>query len=184
MGIRAYRQMRITSGQAPGAAYDAAQDGTMNKSVFSVIGLLVLGACATPYQEMTFQGGVEGHRITADTAQIIARGNSLTDPDKIQRYVLRRAAEETLQDGFDVFQIVENHDRTRTGEYRSGYATGNRRFAWIGGFSAPVVAPGEALVIHMTKGPKPNPTPEGVYDAHEIMQFMVFGEQKKPAARP
>jgi hypothetical protein len=156
----------------------------MNRRLFSILGFLALGGCATPYQEMNSQGGVEGHRITADTAQIIARGNTLTDADKIQRYVLRRAAEETLQDGFDVFEIVQDHDRTRSGEYRSGYATGNRRFAWIGGFSAPVVAPGETIVIHMTKGPKPEPTPEGVYDAHEIMQFMVFGAQKKSAAKP
>ena len=54
-------------------------------------------------------------RITEDTAQIRAIGNANTDPDTVERYALRRAAEETIQDGFDLFRIVRVADRTTGG---------------------------------------------------------------------
>ena len=56
------------------------------------IGLSV-AACATPYQKMGLLGGVEAHRISDDTFQIIAKGNDYTSRANIQRYALRKAAD-------------------------------------------------------------------------------------------
>ena len=46
------------------------------------------------------------------------------------------------------------------------------RYSWAFGYSAPVVKPGQSLVIKMIKGPRPDPMPEDEYDAHELLQFM------------
>ena len=134
---------------------------------------LALGACATPYQEMGALGGVRATRITDDTAQITASGNAYTDPDAIQRYALRRAAEETVSDGFDFFRIGTEADRTRVGSQSFAYATGNRYSLWGSGFTMPIVKPGESLMIKMSKGPKPDPMPDGMFDARDVLAHLA-----------
>lgn len=151
-------------------------------AVAAIGALATLTACATPYQEMSFTGGVKATRIAADTAIITARGNAYTDPDTVQTYALRRAAEETLADGFDLFRIESDQDRTAVGSQSFGTASASR-YAIIGtSFSMPIVKPGQTLVIRMTKGPKPQPTPDGLFDAHEVAQYMGATpySQKRP----
>ncbi|MHB8529628.1 MAG: CC0125/CC1285 family lipoprotein [Caulobacteraceae bacterium] len=130
-----------------------------------------LAACSTPYQQMGVLGGVNAVRITQDTAQITARGNAYTDPDVIQRYALRRAAEETINDGYDLFRIGGDTDRSLNGSQSFGFATGNRRSVFGSAFSMPVIKPGETLMIKMYKGPRPDPMPDGLFDAHEVLRF-------------
>lgn len=137
---------------------------------------LALSACATPYQEMGALGGVQASRITADTVQITARGNGYTDADTIQRYALRRAAEETVADGYDLFRISSDADRTRVGSQSFGYATGNRYSIWGSSFSMPIVKPGQTLMIKMIKGARPNPMPDGLFDAREVLGFIAGGD--------
>lgn len=132
-----------------------------------------LSGCATPYQQMGFTGGVKATRITSDVALISARGNGFTDPDTIQTYALRRAAEETLNDGFDLFRIQTDEDRTTVGSQSFGSAS-RGRYSIIGSsYSMPIVKAGQSLMIRMSKGPRPDPMPDGLFDAHEIMAFMV-----------
>lgn len=145
----------------------------MKLTVSALALVLALGACATPYQEMGALGGVQANRISNDTAQITARGNGYTDPDTIQRYALRRAAEETIADGFDLFRINSDLDRTRTGSESYGYATGNRYSAWGTAFTMPIIKPGETFVIRMFKGPAPNPMPDGMFDAHDVLSHLA-----------
>jgi hypothetical protein len=128
----------------------------------------LLAGCTTPYQEMGALGGVHAVRISEDTAQIRAQGNAYTDPDTIQQYVLRRAAEETLTDGYDLFRIVGDQDRTNTGSASFGSASGNRWGAWGSAFSMPIVKPGETILIKMLKGAPPVPMPDGEFDARDV----------------
>lgn len=132
-----------------------------------------LCGCATPYGDMTALGGVRAVRISEDTAQITAAGNAYTDPDTIQRYALRRAAEETVADGFDLFRIVDAEDRTRSGVASFGYANANRYGAFGSAFAAPVIRPGQTLMIKMVRGPRPDPMPDGEYDAHEVLKYLA-----------
>jgi hypothetical protein len=133
---------------------------------------ICLVGCATPYQEMGILGGVKATRITEDTAQITATGNALVDVDTIQQYALRRAAEETVNDGFDLFRIVGDADRTSSGYETGSFSTGNRRGAWGFGYSMPVVKPGQTITIRMLKGPRPDPMPDGEFDAREVLKFL------------
>ncbi|HEY1750318.1 MAG TPA: hypothetical protein VGG29_03590 [Caulobacteraceae bacterium] len=142
-------------------------------AIIPISALLLLGACETPYTALGPNGGVRAYRITADTAQVTAAGNAYTDPDTVQRYALRRAAEETIDDGFDLFRIVETTDRTRSGETTFGSAIGGRYSVFGTGYTMPIVRPGESLTIKMMKGPRPDPMPDGLYDAHEVLKYLA-----------
>jgi len=79
-----------------------------------------LAACATatPYQSADAAGARYGYaerRIENDHFRISFRGNSLTERETVESYLLYRAAELTLEQGYDYF-IVANRatdDRSR-----------------------------------------------------------------------
>jgi hypothetical protein len=74
-----------------------------------------LAACATPTPYQPGAPGAPGaygfheERIENNRVRLTFRGNSLTDRDTVETYLLYRAAELTLQDGKDYF-VVTNRD--------------------------------------------------------------------------
>ena len=93
-----------------------------------VAGLLAACATATPYQPAAADRyGFTEQRIESNRVRITFRGNTLTDRETVETYLLYRAAEVTLQEGKDYF-IVANRDteeRTRlqsTGPYHPRFA--------------------------------------------------------------
>lgn len=133
-----------------------------------------LAGCATPYQEMGFTGGVQATQITGDTFQVTARGNAYTDADTIQRYALRKSAEQTLQRGYDLFLIGGAEDRTQFGT--QSFATANSTgwgSAWGTGTSWQLVKPGQTLMVKMLRYPPPDPLPPGMFDAREVLSFLT-----------
>lgn len=71
--------------------------------------LALLGACATatPYQAATdSERGYENQRIENNRWQVSFGGNSLTDRETVETYLLYRAAELTRQEGYDHFRVV------------------------------------------------------------------------------
>lgn len=78
------------------------------------LGLLV-AACttATPYQpyRAEFAGGVHGgysdQQIASDRYVVRFHGNELTSRDRVEGYMLYRAAELTLQQGYDWFLVAD-----------------------------------------------------------------------------
>ncbi|TGY88915.1 hypothetical protein E5163_07195 [Marinicauda algicola] len=70
---------------------------------------LLLGACAqsTPYQPVDGgRYGFEEQRIESDRYLVTFTGNSLTDRETVETYLLFRAAELTLEQGYDYFTVV------------------------------------------------------------------------------
>tara|TARA_R110000868_G_scaffold300461_3_gene560915 strand:+ start:162 stop:728 length:567 start_codon:yes stop_codon:yes gene_type:complete len=79
------------------------------KILFSALGLATLGACATatPYQAaVTSERGYSDQQIEQDRWLVNFSGNSLTDRQTVETYLLYRAAELTRQQGFDHFSVV------------------------------------------------------------------------------
>ncbi len=113
--------------------------------------LLSLGACATPYQPMGLSGGVKATEITSNIAQVAARGSFLTDPDKVEQYVLRKAAEITVANGYDRFEVLSSTDRSRSLQAVAGYAGFAGGGYPTGGLSLPFVRPGESVLIRMSR---------------------------------
>ncbi len=146
----------------------------MGKCTFAALAAgLALAGCATPYQDMGFMGGVRATQISADEAQITARGNGYTDPDTIQRYVLRKAAETTVAAGFDTFAVMNDADRSRSGEISTGSATAYGNSAYAVGYSTRIFKPGETVLIKMMHGPKPADAPGNVFDAHDLLKYLT-----------
>lgn len=72
--------------------------------------LALLGACATatPYQAATDSDrGFTEQQIESDRWQVSFSGNSLTERQTVETYLLYRAAELTAEQGFDHFRVVK-----------------------------------------------------------------------------
>lgn len=81
---------------------------------------LGLSACetATPYQPMTpgsaQSGGYSELRIEPDRWKVTFRGNSMTTRETVETYLLYRAAELTVAQGYDWFQAVDRNTDKHT----------------------------------------------------------------------
>ena len=83
----------------------------MTKKFFvpGLAALALLGACATatPYQPATPNArGYSNQQIESNRWMVSFAGNSLTDRQTVETYLLYRAAELTSQNGYDYFRVV------------------------------------------------------------------------------
>lgn len=81
--------------------------------------LLVVG-CATPYQSNRnlgltgLTGGYSDMLIAENTYRVTIRGNGYTSATTLDEYLLRRAGELTIENGFNYFVILNKNADTRT----------------------------------------------------------------------
>src|SRR5262245_37990460 len=125
----------------------------------------VLGACAsqtTPYQsaDRSHPHGFSETQIEDNRLRITFNGNTQTDLKTVERYVLFRAAETTLQRGYDFFIVVDRNISTE-GTYR---ATGPIRPRFDGAQLEEVTSHEAIIDVAMFKGQKPDAIPNA-YDA-------------------
>jgi hypothetical protein len=82
-----------------------------------------LAACATPtpYQPVATKGATQGGyselRLEPERYRVTFAGNSLTRRETVEGYLLFRAAELTVQNGYDWFAIVERDTDKKTRTY-------------------------------------------------------------------
>ena len=82
-----------------------------------------LSACstATPYQPdrpgQSVSGGYSEIKLAPDRYRVTFEGNRLTSRETVEGYLLYRAAELTLVDGYDGFSIIERNVERRTETY-------------------------------------------------------------------
>jgi hypothetical protein len=109
---------------------------------------LVLAGCATGYQTMGFTGGFEEIKLSQDTYRISVSGNGFTSRSRAENIALLRAAELTIQDGYERFAVLGG----RVSQEFSGTTNitvnriGNTAIASGGD---PIFKPGGDLVIRM-----------------------------------
>jgi hypothetical protein len=113
----------------------------------AIVTTLATAACQsgpTPYPPGAGRDlGYTESRIENDRYRIAFKGNSLTDRETVENYMLYRAAELTLQNGYDTFTIV-NRDTDKESRIRSsgGGYMGSRlsymyfvpRYGWVGAY--------------------------------------------------
>ncbi|AKQ42971.1 hypothetical protein CP97_14435 [Aurantiacibacter atlanticus] len=100
-------------------------DGFLKKAMIAAVAAtsLVIAGCAsrsTPYQPIAsanrIAGGYSDERLGEDRYRVSFAGNTLTSREKVESYLLFRAAELTLEQGRDWFAIedrVVEHDIER-----------------------------------------------------------------------
>ena len=153
-----------------------------------LLSLTSLVACATPYQEMGFTGGVSSVRLGADLVEVRAKGNGLTSKARVRDFVLLRAANDTLNAGFTHFAILTESDTTTTkqttlskrtytdsntqvsGTMRNGRLDANANTqstsTTYGGNTITSVRPGQTVLVQML----PSSDYQGlIYDAQLIL---------------
>lgn len=108
-------------------------------------GALLVAGCATetPYRPATGQGfnrtGFSDQRIEANRFLVTFAGNTVTDRDTVERYLLYRAAELTLQNGYDYFITVDRQTDRQARTYATpgaGFGPGWGYGGW-GGYWGP-----------------------------------------------
>ena len=98
----------------------------MNFKIFApaLAALALLGACATatPYQAaQNSNSGYAEQQIETNRWTVSFSGNSLTDRQTVETYLLYRAAELTSQQGFDHFRVVKRETEADTRYVQTGY---------------------------------------------------------------
>ncbi|MBX3428148.1 MAG: hypothetical protein KF779_01045 [Hyphomonadaceae bacterium] len=163
----------------------------------AVAGLLAACATATPYQPSESVGyGFHEQTIENNRVRITFRGNTLTDRETVETYLLYRAAELTLQSGHDYFVVAsrdtEEHSRLQSdgfGPSRYGFSYWAYRpyRGWSPWYDPFWDEPGryrevtryEAIAeIAMFNGPKPANDPNA-FDAREV-QANLQGRVVRP----
>lgn len=96
-------------------------------AIAAALAALALGGCAsssTPYQPLSsasqVAGGYTDRQLTEGRFQVTFAGNRLTSRETVESYLLFRAAELTLTQGYDWFVVVDKEmDHKITRETRS-----------------------------------------------------------------
>ncbi|OWK34048.1 CC0125/CC1285 family lipoprotein [Sphingomonas dokdonensis] len=111
----------------------------------AVSGALLVAGCATetPYRPATGSGfnrtGFSERQVEANRFLVTFAGNTVTDRDTVERYLLFRAAELTLQNGFDYFVTVDRQTDRQARTYSTpgaGFGPGWGYGGW-GGYWGP-----------------------------------------------
>jgi hypothetical protein len=164
-------------------------------AITATLGLAACESGPTPYQPGgDGDRGYSETRIEDDRWRISFKGNSLTGRETVETYMLFRAAELTLQNGYDTFTIV-NRDTERDRDVRSyGGYMGTRlsymyfvpRYGWVGSWE-PYWTPeryrevsryeayAEILMSRGAKGDNPNS-----FDARQVSQNLGPQVQRAP----
>lgn len=77
--------------------------------------LSLVAACATPYQESGFTGGVTASPLSESIFEIRAEGNAFIGAGQIQDYALLKGAEICMRGSFTHFIPLSQTDLTQSG---------------------------------------------------------------------
>jgi hypothetical protein len=165
----------------------------------AALGLLAACATATPYQPAADGAyGFQEQQIETNRVRISFRGNSLTERDTVETYLLYRAAELTLQNGKDYFVLVdrdtEEHSRLQAvggtpSHYAFDYWYFSPRYGWAPWYDPFWDYPDYRQVtryeavgeIAMFDGQKPADNPNA-FDAREVQANLQGRIVRPPAA--
>jgi hypothetical protein len=124
-------------------------------------GLAALVSACTPslYQPLILDDGYAGSRVNADTFSVMFQGNKYTPRGTAEAYALYRAAEVTLESGFDHFAVIGGNSRALYGASLASF-----KATESGKDADPLVV----VLFKAFKGEKP--AGAAVYSARDVLQ--------------
>lgn len=160
--------------------------------LIAVCSAAALAACATatPYQPMKDGRGYAEQRLETNRFKVTFAGNALTPKQKVENYLLYRAAEVTLANGYDYFVLVQQgtdsetrYSQTFSGFTNFGFYSWTPRAVGLGagvGTAVPSTEYEAEANILMYKGKKPD-NETRAFDARDLKQNLENGiERPKP----
>lgn len=153
----------------------------------AIAAALGLAACATPTPYQPVQRGTGGFselKISSDRYRVTFQGNASTDRETVERYLLYRAAERTLDSGYDWFMLSGRAtDAQRRSIASPGFQSWAPEWYYLGRGQWVMVPRADpfwrdydrteitqfraSAEILLGKGPKPVNDP-GAFDAREV----------------
>jgi hypothetical protein len=215
VGIRSARNQKDIHIRAKSELYGVDTMRSVVKNLACSICLLALSACATtstPYQPDTTSqrvlGGYSEQRLGDNRFKVGFHGNALTSRERVEGYMLYRAAELTVQNGYDWFRVVNRlterdrqtyHEPRYNPHYGYGYWRPSWRYYrqrhgwydWYPYYGSPFWADEvdiqtvEEFEAHaeVVMGRGPVPTDQEVFDARKVMSDLSASIER-PKDRP
>ncbi len=148
------------------------------RMLLSLILMFAVG-CATPYQKLSGKFGYDDFRITEDVFEVSFSGNAKTPASTVSRYVFRRAAEVTLQNGFTHFLPMQEADQSLYGEFYTSSGTThyhggqNSGSSWSQGSSSGLGIPFRmpAITMRVRCFKPPLPESDRLIDATDFLKY-------------
>ena len=163
--------------------------GTLARAAVISGALVLLAGCATQYDPtnplMRFAGGVEAAPIDGTTYRMTAKGNAFTSTERMQDFVMLKAAEISIERGFSHFLILAGESGySQTGTYQApGQYQSNTNFqanrlgnnvtgsaqttgTYTPGYSAPIFKPGAQIFVKLLK--KDDAKETGAFEAQAV----------------
>ena len=120
-----------------------ARTNTRSLIAAALLSTVALAGCATPTTYRPIDGpgrystGFTDHQIATNRFVVTFAGNSVTTRERVERYLLFRAAELTVQNGADYFSFVDRDTERKTDTYvdnfGSGFGYGGYGYGGFGG---------------------------------------------------
>ena len=93
------------------------------KIFFSILICLIIGGCATSYQNKSLTGGYSETRLQDNMFTVYFRGNGYCSDERAQDFLMLRCADLTLENGFKFFIISDSSTNDKTLYYNSSSVT-------------------------------------------------------------
>ncbi|MES2199861.1 MAG: hypothetical protein V4489_06810 [Chlamydiota bacterium] len=87
----------------------------------SVVVIVFLTGCSTTYHSQGFFGGYSEIQTNPDSFIVLFKGNRYTSSEKVMKYVLLRASELTIQNGYKYFVVLDSSDQSSGYQYSNTY---------------------------------------------------------------
>ena len=147
-----------------------------------LLGALALAGCNSMYGAGDYARGpgVYETPISADRVRIVHSGFAGMAPQQVEDVALLRAAERTVQNGFDWFVVDQRYNEVRPGRTNGPFLSVGGGSTSFGRYSATGLGAGlgfnlggsrppasiATLEVRMGRGPKP----DGAYDARDVQR--------------
>lgn len=146
------------------------------KRLMTILLLCSLTACAAGYRPYSAMrgGGYRDQKIDATTYRVSFEGNGFTTQDRVDRFLMLRCAEVTIENGAAYFVVLSAADQTRSGAFiQPGVSQTVQTSRYTSttttspGFGYPVTFPAGSVMIRVSREDEASQL--GAFNAREVV---------------